>query len=204
KLVKHLDALAQYKRVAGVRHVLQDEQDGFARRPAFIEGARDVAARGLTFDACVRSHQLSDVAALARAVPELRIVLNHLGKPAIGTLAAPIVPSPEWIRDLRELAANPRVHVKLSGLPAEAEGAIDEDQMEPFLDIAADVFGEDRLIWGSDWPMSSVDTSGSNAPYYFEGNRDDWCHTVSDWASGRGLDTEKLFWSNALSFYNIR
>lgn len=204
KLKKRLDALAQFKRVVGVRHLLQDEKDGFARRPAFIDGARAVAARGLTFDACVRSHQLPDIAALAKAVPELRIVLDHLGKPAIGTVTAPIAPSPKWIRDLRELAANPQVYVKLSGLPAEAEGEIDEDQMEPFLDVVADAFGEDRLIWGSDWPVSSVDTRGSSGPYYFEGNRDDWCHTVSNWASGRGLDTEKLFWSNALGFYGIR
>ncbi len=203
-LGKHLDALGAFERVVGVRHLLQGERDGFARRADFIEGVGEVAARGLTFDACVRAHQIGDVVFLADAVPDLRIVLDHLGKPAIGTEDAPLRPSAEWIRDLKELAAHPNVYVKLSGLPAESTGMIDEDQMEPFLDVAADAFGEDRMMWGSDWPVSSVDTSSPDATVYVEGNRDDWFHTLHGWAKARGLDAEKVFWSNALAFYGIR
>ncbi|WP_404473745.1 amidohydrolase family protein [Microbacterium aerolatum] len=199
KLVAHLDALAAHPRVVGVRQLLQGERDGFARRTSFIQGAREVAARGLSFDACVRAHQIPDVTALAEAVPELRIVLDHLGKPAIGTPEAPLAPSVEWIRDLRDLAAHPQVSVKLSGLPAESAGRIDEDQMEPFLDAAADAFGEERLMWGSDWPVSSVDDDS----YYFPGNRDDWCHTVADWARDRGLDVDAIMWDNAARFYRV-
>ncbi|HWK78610.1 MULTISPECIES: amidohydrolase family protein [unclassified Microbacterium] len=204
KLEKHLDALAEFELVVGVRHLLQDEKDGFARSRAFIDGARELAARGLTFDACVRHHQIPDVIALAEAVPGLRIVLDHLGKPAIGTVESPLPPSAEWIDALRELAAHPQALVKLSGLPAESGGRIDEGQMEPYLDVAAEAFGEDRLMWGSDWPVSSVDVTGQDSAYYFPGNRDDWCHTVADWAQDRGLDAEKLFWSNAVGFYGIR
>ncbi|WP_175984975.1 amidohydrolase family protein [Microbacterium tenebrionis] len=205
KLRKHLDALAEHELVVGIRHLLQGEEDGFARRPAFIEGARELAARDLTFDACVRAHQIPDVTALAEAVPGLRIVLDHLGKPAIGTREQPLAPSAQWIRDLRALAANPQVSVKLSGLPAESQGQIDEEQMEPFLDVAADAFGENRLMWGSDWPVSSSTHDGSpEDTYYWPGNRDDWCHTVRNWAEARGLDDEKLFWSNAVRFYGIR
>lgn len=203
-LMKHLDALAQHDLVVGVRHLLQGEPDGFARRPDFLEGARELAARGLTFDACVRAHQIPDVTALADAVPGLRMVLDHLGKPAIGTADGPLAPSAEWIRDLRELAAHPHVHVKLSGLPAESAGMIDEAQMEPFLDVAADLFGADRMMWGSDWPVSSTDFTATDGPGYAQGGRDDWFHTVGDWASERGLDTDALFWSNAARFYSIR
>lgn len=204
KTERHLEALARFESVVGVRHLLQDEPDGFARTPKFIEGARALASRGWTFDACVRAHQIPDVTALADAVPGLKIVLDHLGKPAVGTEDAPLRPSAEWLRDLADLARHPQVHVKLSGLPAEAGGVWDEDQLEPFLDAAADAFGEDRLMWGSDWPVSSIDDTMVDGGAYVPGGRDDWCHTIADWASSRGMDPDKILWSNAVSFYGIR
>lgn len=204
KLRAHLDALAEHDLVVGVRHILQDERSGYALRREFVEGARELAARGLTFDACVRHHQIPDVTALAEAVPGLRIVLDHLGKPAMGTADAPLPPSASWVRDLRALAAHANVSAKVSGLPAESAALIDEDQMEPFLDAAAEAFGEDRMLWGSDWPVSSADSTAPTGPAYHPGVRDDWCHTILEWAQDRGLDTEKLFWSNAVRFYGIR
>lgn len=204
RLRSHLDALAEHELVVGVRHLLQGEKDGFARRPRFIEGARELATRGLTFDACVRHHQIPDVTALAEAVPGLRIVLDHLGKPAIGTSEAPLAPSAEWLRDLRALAQHPNVCVKLSGLPAESAGMIDEDQMFPFLDAAAEAFGEERMLWGSDWPVSSADSTSPDGTLYIGAVRDDWFHTLLEWAQDRGLDPEKVFWSNAVRFYGIR
>ncbi|MFC4137781.1 MULTISPECIES: amidohydrolase [unclassified Microbacterium] len=205
KTLRHLDELGAYENVVGVRHLLQGEKDGFARTPKFIEGARAVASRGLTFDACVRDHQIPDVTALAAAVPELRIVLDHLGKPAIGTDDAPLLPSAEWRRDIADLARHPQVHVKLSGLPAEAGGHWDEDQLEPFLDVVAKEFGEDRIMWGSDWPVSAMQVSDDDgADFFMDGVRDDWCHTIGDWAADRGLDSDKVLWSNARAFYGIR
>lgn len=199
----HLDALAEFDRVVGVRHLLQGEPDGFTRTDVFIAGARELADRGLTFDACVRAHQIPDVIALADAVPGLPIVLDHLGKPALGTAAESLRPAADWARDLRRLAEHTNVHVKLSGLPAEADGVIDAARMVPFLDAAAEVFGEDRLMWGSDWPVSSVDTGDAAGDRYVSGGRDAWFRTVRDWAVARGLDTDRVFWSNALAFYRI-
>ncbi|HCS59928.1 MAG TPA: hypothetical protein DIW46_00805 [Microbacterium sp.] len=200
----HLEALAEHQRVVGVRHLLQGEPDGFARTDAFIHGAREVASRGWTFDACVRAEQLSDVTALAAAAPELRIVLDHLGKPEVGSMDASREPSSTWRADLRELASAPQVFCKLSGLPAEAAGSWNDRQMMPFLDAAADAFGPDRLMWGSDWPVSSVDFSAVDGGAYLTGARQRWFRCVVDWADARGLDTEAIFWSNALTFYGIR
>jgi len=200
----HLAALAEHERVIGVRHLLQDRPDGFARTEAFQRGARMLARRGWTFDACVRAHQIPDVTALAASVPDLPIVLDHLGKPAIGTASAPIEPSPEWLGDLRELASSPQVHCKLSGLPAETGGVWTDAQVVPFLDGALDAFGPDRVMWGSDWPVSSVDTGRLDGGAYAIGSRQRWFRTVADWAAARGLDAEALFWSNALAFYGIR
>lgn len=204
KTTRHLDALARYESVVGVRHLLQGEKDGLARTPKFIEGARTLASRGWTFDACVRAHQIPDVTALADAVPGLNIVLDHLGKPAVGTPDGPLRPSADWLRDLADLARHPQVYIKLSGLPAEAGGVWDEDQLEPFLDAAADVFGENRLMWGSDWPVSSIDATVVDGGAYVPGGRDDWCHTIADWAERRGLDVDKILWTNGRRFYGIR
>lgn len=200
----HLAALAEHDRVIGVRHLLQSEPDGFARRPEFLDGARLVAARGWTFDACVTTHQIPDVTALAAAVPELSIVLDHLGKPVIGTADAPLEPTAEWLGDVRELASSPQVFCKLSGLPAEAGGVWTDEQVAPFLDGVADAFGPDRLMWGSDWPVSSIDFNAADGGAYLVGARQRWFRTVADWAERRGLDAEQIFWSNALTFYGIR
>ncbi|MGG1910120.1 amidohydrolase family protein [Microbacterium sp. NRRL B-14842] len=137
----HLESLTAEPLVVGVRHLLQGEPDGMMLSSAFISGAREVAAHGWTFDACVRAAQLPDVARLSGAIPELRIVLDHLGKPEVGTASAPRTPSVEWERDLAELARHPGVFCKVSGLPAEAGGDWSLAQLEPFLDTAADVFG---------------------------------------------------------------
>lgn len=195
----HLEALAAHDRVIGVRHLLQGEAAGFARHPDFLAGARLVAQRGWTFDACVRSEQLSDVTALAAAVPELPIVLDHLGKPAIGTADDPRRPSAEWLRDLSDLARHPQVFCKVSGLPAETGGVWSTAQVAPFLDAALEAFGPERLMWGSDWPVSSVDADG-----YAPGTRELWFCTVADWAASRDVEPGALFWDTALAFYGIR
>ena len=195
---QHLDALSAHERVVGVRHLLQAEADGFARSAAFIDGARAVASRGWTFDACVRSSQLSDVTALAAAVPDLPIVLDHLGKPAIGTVQTPLRPGAEWLRDLADLARHPQAYCKLSGLPAETQGEWTDGQVAPFFDAALEAFGPERLMWGSDWPVSAVTHE------FVPGNRQRWLDTVRAWAETRGVDADGLFWENALAFYGIR
>ena len=194
----HLARLAEIPLVVGVRHLLQSEPDGTATAPAFLAGAAAVAAHGLRFDACVRAQQLPDVVALAAAVPELAIALDHLGKPAVGTAADPRRPDAAWLRNIRDLAAHPQVSVKLSGLPAEAGGQWDAAQVAPFLDAVAEEFGAERLLWGSDWPVSSV--AGDD---YRAGARGAWARAVADWAERRGVDLDAVFWANAARFYGL-
>jgi len=207
----HLDELAAQSLVVGVRHNLQDEADGLAVSTAFVTGAREVAARGWTFDACVRAAQLPDVARLAGAIPELRMVLDHLGKPEVGTADAPRTPSVEWVRDLDELSRHPEVFCKLSGLPAEAAGNWNREQLEPFLDVAADTFGVERLMWGGDWPVSAIGPTESGDPHasddgaaaYQATARSRWLEVVVAWAEARGHDVDAILWANAERFYGL-
>lgn len=207
--VAHLEGLLAEPLVVGVRHNLQDEPDGLAVSADFVTGAREVAARGLTFDACVRASQLPDVARLTGAIPELRIVLDHLGKPAVGTAAAPLAPTAEWVRDLTELATHANAYCKVSGLPGEAGGDWDAAQLLPFLDVAADAFGVERLMWGSDWPVSVIGPAEPGDPHapedgsatYQPTARGRWADTVIAWAEARGHDLDALLWRNAEQFY---
>lgn len=207
--VAHLEGLVAEPLVVGVRHNLQGEPDGLAVSAAFVTGAREVAARDLAFDACVRAAQLPEIARLAGAIPELRIVLDHLGKPSVGTAGAPVPPSAEWVRDLAELARHPNAFCKLSGLPGEAGGDWRAAQLEPFLDVAADAFGIERLMWGSDWPVSVIGPAEAGDPHaptdgsatYQPTARSRWADAVIAWAQSRGHDLDALLWLNAERFY---
>jgi L-fuconolactonase len=140
----------------------------------------------------VRWSQLSDVIALADAVPELTIVLDHLGKPPVGSAdaAAPAEGTP-WATELRRLARRHNVVCKLSGLPAESQGEWTAAQLRPFLDVALDAFGPHRLLFGGDWPVSG--------PY------GRWVETVSSWIRDRlgEDDREAVLASNAERVYRL-
>lgn len=202
---EHLSALAEHPLVVGVRHLLQAEPDGFAADAAFLAGAQEVAERGWSFDACVRARGIGDVTRLAARVPGLRIALDHLGKPNPGTSREPLAPSSEWVDAIGALAAHRNVVCKLSGLPAEAGGDWATDQVEPFLDAAADAFGPERLMWGSDWPVSAVRRPSADAAdgVYQAAQRSRWAHVVGDWAERRGHDADAILWGNAERFYRV-
>lgn len=186
----HLDALQERPLVVGVRRLLQSEPEGFAAQTGFVAGARAVAAAGLVFDACVRADQLREVTALADAVPDLAIVLDHLGKPAVGSARHPLVPSGDWLRDLRELAQRPNVVAKASGLPAESTGDWSAAQLHPFLDAALDVFGAKRLLFGGDAPVSW--RLGA------------WTSAVVEWTASLAPDeADAILWANAERVYRL-
>ena len=119
---------------------------------AFVRGLRCLTPLDLTYDLLLYPHQLPAAAELAALLPEQPFVLDHLAKPRVrdGTAAA-LEP---WRRDLEALARHANVSCKLSGLVTEAawQGWRRED-FSPYLDVALDAFGPDRLMFGSDWPV---------------------------------------------------
>lgn len=148
---EHLNALqALSPLIKGVRRPIQDEADPFfCLRDEFISGVRLVGAYGWSFDPCLRHTQLSAVIELVRRCPETAFMLDHLGKPDVRRhMLTP------WQEELAQLAALPNVSCKLSGLVTEADPmtwAIDE--LRPYVDAALTAFGEDRVVFGGDWPV---------------------------------------------------
>ncbi|WP_372470586.1 amidohydrolase family protein [Saccharothrix luteola] len=137
-------------RLVGVRHLVQSEPDpDWLVRPDVLAGLRAVRDAGLAYDLLTRPHQLTAALDAVRAVPDLVFVLDHLSKPDIaGRVLQP------WATRLSALAAEPNVVAKVSGLVTEADWSRwTAADLRPYVDVALEAFGPDRLMVGSDWPV---------------------------------------------------
>ena len=137
-------------RLVGIRHQVHDESDpDWMLREDVQRGLTAVFAQGLTYDLLVRTRELPAAIATAQAFPQGRFVLDHAAKPPIAEGF-----SREWADLLAALAACGNVWCKISGLATEANwDDWDAERLLPFVAHAAKCFGEDRLIFGSDWPV---------------------------------------------------
>jgi len=155
-----LDALEDQPLVVGVRPSLQNGPDALLASDEFARDLVRTGERGLTFDACVRWHQLDLLADAAARAPETRIVLDHLGKPPVaeGLISEA---GAAWRGSIARLAAMPHVFVKCSGVPAEAGSAAAFEAAAGVFDrVALDAFGADRAMFGGDWPVSGAEGFG--------------------------------------------
>jgi L-fuconolactonase len=185
-----LAMLASRPLVKGVRRLLQGEREaGYCLRPDFVAGVCLLAEYGYTFDLCIRHEQLPDATELARRVPEVRFVLDHFGKPPVK--AGAIEP---WADRLKVLSRLPNVCCKISGLTTEADWrGWTVGQLRPYFEIALEAFGNDRVMFGSDWPVSTLATGYAR-----------WIEAVMEIASSiPGTDPERLFSANAEAFYGV-
>lgn len=151
-----LTALSGTGRLVGVRHQALAEADpaGWLAAAPLDAALTRLERAELAFDLIVRPEQLSAATAVARAHPGLRLVLDHLGKPPIAS--GELEP---WGGAIRRLAAEPNVMCKLSGLHTVAAADWTYADLAPFLDVALAAFGPYRLLFGSDWPVSSAAAS---------------------------------------------
>ena len=144
-------------RLVGIRHQAQDEPDaGWLARPDVVRGVRALARHGLVFDLLVREREHAAALALLDAVPEERFVLDHAAKPDIaGHTPASFA---AWTARLGEFAVRPNVVCKVSGLFTEAGPAWRDRPVADHVRAVVDVFGPDRAMFGSDWPVSTLAT----------------------------------------------
>lgn len=185
-----LDQIADLDNVLGVRQLIQGQPAGFAR--SLCDGISHLAARNLTFDLCCAHTQLDEVIELvARCATSTRFVLDHLGKPPVGDLES----FTGWADRITDLASAPNVFCKLSGLQTELAAGVssDPEHYEPCLAHAIDAFTIDRVMYGSDWPVCTLN-----------GSMQTWVAVV---ASILGDDVEahqKVFHDNAQYFYRTQ
>lgn len=146
----HLDALSAVPKVRGLRRVLHTQPDELSQTPLFAKNVRLLAQRNYTFDLCLQARQLHLGEALARACPEVTFIVDHCGVPDVKSGA--IAP---WRESMKALAALPNVTCKLSGIVAYGAGP-DPAALRPWFETCIELFGWNRVVWGSDWPVCSL------------------------------------------------
>jgi L-fuconolactonase len=125
-----------------------------------------------------------------RRFPEQRFVIDHLAKPAVRT--GQLEP---WADQMRQIADHANTWCKLSGLVTEAEwGKWNSEQAQPCLEVALQVFGPDRLMFGSDWPVCLLSASYTQVMQLV---RDAIAHLPTE-------QQQNILELNAISFYGIR
>ncbi len=150
------DQLLEFKahpKFVGVRHVTQGEpDDDFIVRPDIVRGLKMLEKHRVPFDLLFFVKHLKHAATLARLLPELPMVIDHLSKPRIKDHAID-----DWLPHLRAAAAFPNVFCKLSGMITEADWAAwTPADLLPYIDAALECFGPERLMFGSDWPVCEL------------------------------------------------
>jgi L-fuconolactonase len=185
-----LERLRRFKLLRGIRRIIEFEPAiDFCLRSEFIEGIRALKEFDLTFDICINHKHMSNVVTLVRQIPEVPMILNHIGKPAIkqGVIAP-------WANELRALARCPNVVCKISGVATEAShSGWAPDQLKPYIDTAIAAFGFDRIMFGGDWPVST------QAIGYRQ-----WVSLLEDILAGvSDVDRRKFWHDNAVRSYRL-
>ena len=183
--------------------------DRFAANPLFrgirIGGGGDVrkiktdaiasklhklAERDLELDLLTNPDELPEISALAARIPDLRIVIDHVAYVPIDGKA----PNAKWAKDMRAVAKHPHVYCKVSGIVERTRKQPAPDDLAyyvPTLDALWEIFGEDRVIYGSNWPVCER-AAGYSTVF----------RIVSEYVKGRGEEaSEKYFWKNAKTVY---
>ena len=186
-----LEVFAAHPKFKGVRHLIHDEPDpDYLARPEVAEGLRLLADHQLTFDVVsVLPRQLEHVASLAARLPHLRMVIDHLSKPPIREGGWQ-----PWADRLARAAEFPNVYAKVSGLNTAADWTSwQAGDLEPYIEHALKVFGPERLMFGSDWPVALL--AGDYAQVWRETNR-----VIERLAGGY---RDRILGLNAVEFYGL-
>jgi L-fuconolactonase len=187
----YLDALKRIGQpIKGVRRLIQAEADPeFHVRPDFLSALRLLPKYGLSFDICIRSDQLARSIDMVRACPDTQFVLDHLGKPEVK--AGRLDP---WRAQITEMASLPNVVCKVSGVVTEADhtGWVPSD-VAPYINHVLASFGEDRVLFGGDWPVVTLASSYKT-----------WVATLTELTAQRSEEANKRLWAdNARRVYRL-
>jgi len=175
--------------LVGLRHVLQGEPDAFMEEADFNRGLVALADGNLVYDLLVVEKQLPAAIALVDRHPNLRFVVDHLGKPRID-----IDELQPWQTHLRELAKRSNVWCKISGGITEAALDWTPARLRPYLDASLEGFGAGRLIFGSNWPVCEA-----------AGGYGVWIEAVRSWAAALPQrERGAVFGGNAVEFYGSK
>lgn len=184
-----LDNYSQNPHLVGFREVLQSKDPAYMLRKDFIRGIHKLGKRGYAYDILTFPHQLKAALELIKNCPNQRFVIDHLSKPYIKNGEWK-----EWEKAVIPLAERELVYCKLSGMITEADWKKwNPSELSPYLEIALELFGPERLMFGSDWPVCLV-----------AGEYEQVFHVVEDFSNALSAgERDRIMGETAAEFYQI-
>src|ERR1043166_5980088 len=184
------DEVFTHPKFKGVRHLVESEPDeDWLIRPAVLSGLKQLSAHGCTYDLLVHTRHLRYVPQVLESCPELQFVIDHLAKPPIARREID-----EWAEAMKPVAAFSNIYCKLSGLVTEASWTSwQPEDLRPYVDRALELFGTDRMMFGSDYPVCFPASSYDRVLESFQ----ELLRDLSD------DDRDKIFSRNAQRFYRL-
>ena len=189
---KHLTKLSKDGRFVGIRMRERPGGDSFFENEAVWSDLQLLSDRNQTLDVLMFQYSLDDVDMISKRLPKLKILINHVagadveGKPA----------DPKWIGAVQKVAKNRNVNCKISGLFQQSHRQPSPKNLsfyKPELDVLWEAFGEDRLIYGSNWPVTMRGGTYGEYLSVVKGFFEDKSRAAR----------EKFFFKNALGFYGL-
>jgi len=185
-----LEQLTTHPKFKGVRHLVESEpRDDWLIQPAVLSNLKRLSSYGLSYDLLVHTRHLKYVPQIAEHCPSLPLVIDHLAKPPIARNEIK-----EWSQALESVVKFPNIYCKLSGLVTEANWTTwQTDDLRPFVDRALELFGVERMMFGSDYPVCLLAASYDRVLDAFQ-------EILKDLSED---DREKIFSRNAAKFYRL-
>jgi L-fuconolactonase len=189
-LRRRLDFYKTFSKLKGFRHVLQDESDPeFILNEAFQGGLTTIFDAGYTYDLLVLPHQMKGAVETVSNFPKGSFVLDHLAKPAIDKNT-----NEDWKYYINALGKLPNVYCKLSGMITEGDwDKWEEKDFYPYMDTVMESFGEDRVMFGSDWPVCKLAGTYNQVIQLIDGYFNEYSETT----------LKKIWRTNAIDFYHL-
>ena len=179
-----LDRYQSDNKFVGIRHVWHDEKnEDWILDKKVLNGLKVLSKREINFDFLVRPNHLKYIFEVYEKVPSLEGVINHIAKPYIKkSIFEP------WAKEMQELSKINSLHCKISGMVEEMSETQGTDILEGYTDHVIDIFGVDKVMFGSNWPVCLIKKSYSEVL--------DIARNIST-----NLDSEKFFYTNGKNFY---
>ncbi len=189
-LSDRLEEFRQFDKLKGFRHIVQGEEDPrFLLRPSFLKGIEALGKYGYTYDILVKPHQLGATLDFIGHFPDQAFVIDHLAKPGIQSGE-----HEPWATQMKAIAQHKNVYCKLSGMVTEADWSDWESaDFNYYIQYMIEVFGVDRVMFGSDWPVCLLAAEYSNVVALLE-------HAIAHLP----VEEQELIWyKNAAIFYHL-
>jgi L-fuconolactonase len=185
-----LEELSAHPKFKGVRHLVESEPaDDWLTQPTVLHGLQQLASHNLPYDLLVHTRHLPHAGIVAKECPDLSLVIDHMAKPPIARGEFK-----EWSQQIRPLAAFKNVHCKLSGLVTEANWREwQTEDLRPYVDYVLELFGPERMMFGSDFPVCLLAAS-------YERVLESFLETLKDL---NDAERHKIFSLNATDFYRL-